>query len=112
MIEHSLAAQNQQRSSTGLNLRWLADIICHLRDDLADENSASDLPHNADIFAWVEESYYPGLQQLTWEEAVLSLLNRMQRSCTGHTPPQKVDFASEALAQLRRATRHSLIWNV
>lgn len=96
----------------GLNVQWLADIICHLRDDLETERPDQTLPRNCDIYTWVQESYYPGLLELTWEEAVLSLLSRMQRSISGAAPIRKVDFAEIALAQLRRATRHSQIWQL
>lgn len=91
--------------------QWLADIICHLRDDLAIDNPAQTLPQNGDIQCWVAESYYPGLLELTWEEAILSLLSRMQR-CTSGLQPRKTDFAGVAMTQLRRATQSSQIWRV
>jgi hypothetical protein len=91
--------------------QWLTDIICHLRDDVAIDNPAQALPQNGDIQSWVAESYYPGLQELTWEEAILSLLSRMQR-CTSGRQPCKTDFAEAAMIQLKRATQSSQIWRV
>lgn len=88
--------------------RWLADIICHLRDDLARSHPARRLPQNRDIQHWVAESYYPGLRELTWEEATLSLLSRMQRG--SNSPLSKIDFASIATAQLRKATQGRQLW--
>lgn len=91
--------------------QWLTDIICHLRDDLAMDYPARSLPQNGDIQCWVAESYYPGLMELTWEEAILSLLLRMQR-CTSGLQPRRTDFAEVAMTQLRRATKGSQIWCV
>lgn len=99
-------------------VQWFTDIICHLRDDLAVDNLSLSLPHNGDIQNWVAESFYPGLLELTWEEAVLSLLSRMQHGGSrvqhGGTriQPHKTDFAEIAMAQLRRATRNSQIWHM
>ena len=103
--------RNSSRRTPNGGAQWLTDIICHLRDDLAIDNPVQTLPQNSDIQCWVAESYYPGLLDLTWEEAVLSLLSRMQR----HTPklqPRKIDFAEIAMMQLRRATQSSQIWRV
>jgi hypothetical protein len=111
MIEHNLITPDQTCTLVSPNLQWLADIICHLRDDLAEDQAVEGLPQNAEIFAWVQETYYPGLHDLTWEEAVLSLLYRMQHSRSSRQS-QKTDFASEAMVQLRRATRNSTIWQV
>lgn len=97
------------RTAISGGMHWLADIICHLRDDLAEDNPAQALPPNGDIRTWVVESYYPGLLELTWEEAVLSLLHRMQHSGS-RLHPRKIDFAEIAMAQLRRATGNSQIW--
>lgn len=66
------------RTAISGGVQWFADIICHLRDDLAVHNPTQALPQTGDIRTWVAESYYPGLLELTWEEAVLSLLSRMQ----------------------------------
>jgi len=100
-----------RRAAFGGGAHWFADIICHLRDDLAADNPRQPLPHNGDIQVWVEEIYYPGLLELTWEEAVLSLLSRMQRAGP-RRQPRKTDFAEIAMAQLRRATHNSQIWRV
>lgn len=97
------------RTAISGGVQWFADIICHLRDDLAVHNPAQALPQNGDIRTWVAESYYPGLLELTWEEAVLSLLSRMQH-CGSRLHPRKIDFAEIAMAQLRRATGNSQIW--
>lgn len=113
MIEHRQYISDPKGATAGLNLQWLAGIICHLRDDLAKKPAAHPLPQNAEILTWVEETYYPGLHELTWEEAVLSLLSRMQHSRTSaprRSP--KADFANEAMTQLRRATGNSYIWQV
>jgi hypothetical protein len=99
------------RTAISGGVQWFADIICHLRDDLAADNPAHTLPQNGDIRTWVAESYYPGLMELTWEEAVLSLLSRMQH-CGARLQPRKIDFAEIAMAQLRRATRNSQIWQM
>lgn len=108
MIEITAINPASRASPNCLNVQWLTDIICHLRDDLAAEQ---DLPPDADIVAWVQQAYYPGLLELTWEEAVLSLLHRMQHAPTG-ARKRRTDFASTALAQLRRATQASQIWKV
>lgn len=100
-----------RRNALGGGPQWFADIICHLRDDLAADNPRQPLPHNGDIQVWVEEIYYPGLLELTWEEAVLSLLSRMQRA-SARRQPRKTEFAEIAMAQLRRATHNSQIWRV
>lgn len=113
------------RNAISGGVQWFTDIICHLRDDLAVDNLSLSLPHNGDIQNWVAESFYPGLLELTWEEAVLSLLSRMQHcgsriqhggTCMQHggtrIQPRKTDFAEIAMAQLRRATRNSQIWHM
>lgn len=112
MIEPAPMAMtaSRQRAIARPNLQWLADIICHLRDDLADEEAERDLPSDTAILTWVQDTYYPGLLELTWEEAVLSLLHRLQRARSGSALSQKTEFAGLALAQLRRATRYSQIW--
>ena len=99
-----------RRQAPSGGVQWLADIICHLRDDLALDNPTQALPQNGDIQCWVAESYYPGLLELTWEEAILSLLSRMQR--TSDLQPRKTGFAEVAMSQLRRATQSSQIWRV
>ncbi len=99
------------RTAISGGVQWFADIICHLRDDLAVDYPAQALPQNGDIRIWVAESYYPELLELTWEEAVLSLLYRMQH-CTSRLHPRKIDFAEIAMAQLRRATGNSQIWTM
>lgn len=115
MILNALGYNTQERNcsrrtSSG-GAQWLTDIICHLRDDLAAEYPAQALPPNGDIQCWVAESYYPGLLELTWEEAVLSLLSRMQR-CTSGLQPRRTEFAEVAMTQLRRATQSAQIWRV
>ncbi len=96
-------------ANTGV--QWLADIICHLRDDLAVGNPVGVWPQNGDIQGWVAESFYPGLLELTWEEAIHSLLTRMQKS-TPRQQSRKADFAEEAMTQLHRATQSSQIWRL
>ncbi len=98
------------------NIQWLTDFICHLRDDLAAEQASAivpldrlpldRLPLDSQIHRWVQDHFYPGLLHLAWEEAVHSLLSRMQRTSTA------ADFAISALAQLRRATRASQLWEL
>jgi|GEM_PF-6688679 len=94
MIEITAINPASRASPNCLNVQWLTDIICHLRDDLAAEQE-QDLPPDADIVAWVQQAYYPGLLELTWEEAVLSLLHRMQ-----HAPPAPANAGPISPAQL------------
>jgi hypothetical protein len=89
-------------------IQWFTEIICHLRDDLATDNLVQALPQNGDIRNWVTESFYPGLAELTWEEAVLSLLSRMQH----YGSRLQTEFAEIAMQQLQRATRNSQIWHM
>jgi hypothetical protein len=111
LMEPAITARSRQGAITRPSLEWLADIICHLRDDLADEQAARGLPSDTAILAWVREAYYPGLLELAWEESVLSLLHRLQRSRIDRHRAQKIEFASLALIQLRRATHSSPIWD-
>jgi len=99
------------RTQSCSGIQWLTEIICHLRDDLAIDDPRRQLPPDGDICGWVKESFYPGLLDLTWEEAVLSLLSRMRRRSAGW-PSSKINFASIALAQLRKATQNSQLWRV
>ncbi|MBC6906621.1 hypothetical protein DWB84_14300 [Saccharophagus sp. K07] len=89
----------------------LIDILCHLRDDLALENPRGPLPQDGQIQKWVQEFYYPGLLELTWEEAVTSLLFRMQH-CAAGWQQSKTYFTDLALSQLRKATPHSQLWRI
>jgi hypothetical protein len=102
---------NSAMSTTkiGANAHRLATIVCCLRDDIAAHNRQCQLPADSDIRAWVNDNYYPGLLELTWEEAVLSVLFRMQRV---NASTQRYDFAKTALAQFRRATQQRQIWRI
>lgn len=70
----------RQALKRGSHFEWMVDIIIHLREDLL---LTEQLPHTCapsknQIRRWVQEHYYSELSELSWHQAVRSLLLRIR----------------------------------
>ena len=89
--------------------RKYAKIICHLRDDVrcAEELPQSDvcMPDSACIHSLVKKTYDKYLDTLTWEEAVYTLITRINAEVSNNASDQGlIAFFQRAASQLKRAT--------
>lgn len=89
------------------NRRWIGNIICHLRDDLADLHPKTQYPDHDQIQQWVNQCYYQGLNDLIWEEATLSVLSRLRLTLV---PGVTTIFIDDAIMQLRKSTQKHPLW--
>lgn len=75
----------RQAIKRGSHFEWMVDIIMHLREDLllTEQLSPDCAPGRRQIRRWVQDHYYPELSELSWYQAVMSLLLRIRsRSLT------------------------------
>lgn len=70
----------RQAIKRGSHFEWMVDIIMHLREDLllTEQLSPECAPKRIQIRRWVQDHYYPELSELSWYQAVMSLLLRMR----------------------------------